>query len=86
MTAALELFPAGTDYGTPEWTRLGGMYGKLGVKHVHRSGWAAIHCGHPTALWPWYLDGPNGEEDPEGRRTWNKLADAKEAILEIVGG
>lgn len=22
-------------------------------KYKHESGWTVMHCGHPTALWPW---------------------------------
>jgi hypothetical protein len=33
------------------WTRLrGGLFGCW----RHSSGWSVHHCGHPTALWPYY--------------------------------
>jgi hypothetical protein len=26
----------------------------------HESGWTVHHCGHPTALWPYYAQPPGG--------------------------
>ena len=48
----------------PEWTRLPGFSPRntCGVIWVHRSGWKVRHCGHPTALWPWYGVPPGADE------------------------
>lgn len=40
------------------WTRLG-TQGKCGAVYVHdASGWVVRHCGHPTAIWPYYAEHP----------------------------
>ena len=37
------------------WTLIArGQRGKGGVWQ-HTSGWTVHHCGHPTALWPYYV-------------------------------
>lgn len=41
----------------------------------HWSGWIVQHCGHPTALYPWYIETPSGQ--PSGAGTFRHLADAK---------
>lgn len=47
---------------TPDgWTRLyPDTRDKLGTHFRHdASGWEIRHCGHPTALWPYYLIEPS---------------------------
>jgi hypothetical protein len=39
------------------WTRLQGGCGGV---WKHDSGWLVRHCGHPTALWPYYGLRPEG--------------------------
>lgn len=37
------------------WKRFGGLNGgSCGGRWLHASGWLVLHCGHPTALWPYY--------------------------------
>lgn len=33
---------------------------KLHARYKHRDGWLLIHCGHPTANWPYALYDPKG--------------------------
>lgn len=40
------------------WERLAGGTGGV-WRHV-ASGWLVKHCGHPTALWPYYGQHPDG--------------------------
>lgn len=42
------------------WQRTEGRPGKKGGSWAHPSGWTVHHCGHPTALWPYYLRDPDG--------------------------
>jgi hypothetical protein len=47
----------------PGWTKTkAGTHGKCGAEWRHSSGWTVAHCGHPTALWPFYLI-PPGHDD-----------------------
>lgn len=39
------------------WFR-GGTRGKCGAYLHEASGWSVLHCGHPTALWPYYAVPP----------------------------
>jgi hypothetical protein len=64
-------------------------------KWRHESGWEVRHCGHPTALWPYYgqhPDGrpfliPNGYADTAGGYAFQYLADAQEAVeREVAAG
>lgn len=45
------------------WEKTGSRFdpGNFGRKYEHKDGWVISHCGHPTALWPYVL------EDPQGR-------------------
>jgi len=44
------------------WEKFGSRFepGNFGRKYVHRNGWTISHCGHPTALWPYVLEDPDG--------------------------
>jgi hypothetical protein len=44
------------------WTRLRG--GCAGCWRHDESGWLIFHCGHPTAIWPYYGVPPG--VNPEG--------------------
>ena len=40
------------------WTRLSAPGDKCRARWVHNaSRWIVMHCGHPTANWPYYLAG-----------------------------
>ena len=55
----------------PGWQQLGS--GVAGKWLHHSSGWIVRHCGHPTALWPYYCVSPTGlqllAENGHGFRT-----------------
>lgn len=51
---------------------LRGPYG-MTLRWSHRSGAVVRHCGHPTAIYPYYVEGMDG--------TFWHLADAKAAAL-----
>jgi len=44
------------------WEKTGSRFdpGNFGRVYTHRDGWKISHCGHPTALWPYILEDPNG--------------------------
>lgn len=55
----------------------------------HTDGWALVHCGHPTALWPWALYDPQGRMHCTGfpvsgrpvfGTAWPALLDAAEYV------
>lgn len=59
-----------------KWERYGV---RPGVRYeLTGTGWWVIHCGHPTALWPYYVESPAGEMilAPSGRG-FQFLKDAK---------
>lgn len=74
----------------PGWARtMQGTYGGCGAQWTHVSnGWKVIHCGHPTANYPYYGDGPNGEFLREGGigkgRAFRYLTDAQIAVELLV--
>ena len=37
------------------WTRTSLADGKCHTRYEHAAGWEVVHCGHPTAIWPYYL-------------------------------
>ena len=37
------------------WKRTSLADGKCHTRYEHADGWEVVHCGHPTALWPYYL-------------------------------
>ena len=66
----------------PNWTRKPGPAGgTCGAKHTHISGHVIVHCGHPTALWPYYIVTPKNETilAPNGRG-FKFLTDAKTEV------
>lgn len=50
-----------------------GSHGKTSAVYEHPAGYRIEHCGHPTALWPYALYGPDGQMilAPNGR-AWQK--------------
>lgn len=67
------------------WTSHG--KGKLDRYDEHESGWQVIHCGHPTANWPWYAVSPEGEHVVAHHgRGWRKLEQAREHVDGLIGG
>ena len=68
------------------WRRVDGGSGKLGSVYAHPAGYTIQHCGHPTALWPYLLEGPAGEVilAPNGR-AWQNLQAAGAEVLRRVG-
>jgi hypothetical protein len=61
------------------WTKYGGAMGVGGV-WKHESGWIVKHCGHPTALWPYYAVSPKGTMLIHVKRAFGKLVYAQEAV------
>ena len=71
---------------TDGFTRIPGPSGgHCRAQWSHTSGYTIIHCGHPTAHRPYYIEGPDGRSifAPDGRAFW-KLADTKAAVLKLV--
>lgn len=72
------------------WERLRGGCGGI-WRHV-ASGWVVRHCGHPTALWPYYGKRSLTEPDNDDKSNmllyggwglglaFQRLADAQEAV------
>lgn len=67
------------------WTRTDGGRGKIGSRYLHPSGYHIAHCGHPTALWPYALYGPDNRMilAPNGR-AWRTLADAGAEVARLT--
>jgi hypothetical protein len=57
------------------WRRVDNGASKTSARYEHPTGYRIEHCGHPTALWPYALYGPDGALilAPNGR-AWQKLA------------
>jgi hypothetical protein len=64
------------------WVRFRGGCGGI---WQHSSGWVVHHCGHPTAIWPYYGVSPEGRMllAPNGR-AFGLLLDAQEAVEDEV--
>ena len=54
--------------------------------YVHSSGWQLVHCGHMTALRPYYAISPDGAEvfDDQGRG-WRTVTEAKHDLYTQYG-
>jgi hypothetical protein len=54
----------------------------------HISGWQIRHCGHPTALYPYYATSRDGREPiiAANGRGFRSLIAAKQAIERLVAG
>jgi hypothetical protein len=87
-----DLFP-GHDTGRPDWVRHPGPCPRssCGAWWHHPSGWIVQHCGHPTALWPWYGLPPGGNSSDRLQLlltggfglglAFRRAADCKAAVL-----
>lgn len=63
--------------------------GTLSQSFEHVSGWRLVHCGHPTANWPWYLSDPARPGTPVvswGGRAFRTMRAAFAAFSLIEGG
>jgi hypothetical protein len=58
------------------WRRTDNGVGKIGATYAHSAGYVIQQCGHPTALWPYALYGPDGYMilAPNGRAFQNLVA------------
>jgi hypothetical protein len=66
---------------------------KLHARWAHRDGWKLVHCGHPTAIWPWGLYDPSGRmhctalttggSDPTCGVAWRDLRSAVDYVAEM---
>lgn len=72
---------AGVPHG---WRRVDGGSGKLFSVYRSSGGWTAAHCGHPTAIWPYQLFDPAGQEHrtPAGK-AWPNLATLAEYVISV---
>jgi hypothetical protein len=43
------------------WRRTDGGNATIGSTYEHPKGYTIQHCGHPTALWPYALYGPDDQ-------------------------
>jgi hypothetical protein len=61
------------------WERIRG--GCAGIWR-HSSGWIVRHCGHPTAVWPYYGVSPAGEMliNERNGRAFQRLVEAQAAV------
>ena len=61
--------------------------GNCGASWYHISGWIIQHCGHPTALWPYYLVQPDGGSVVSfNGRGFKSVAAAQSVVAGILGG
>jgi hypothetical protein len=69
------------------WRRVDGGTGKMGARYAHPAGYRIEHCGHPTALWPYALYGPDGQMilAPNGR-AWRKVVYAALEVERRING
>jgi hypothetical protein len=67
------------------WRRVDSGSGKIGSRYAHPAGYTIEHCGHPTALWPYALYGPDGAMilAPNGR-AWRTLQDAGLHVINLA--
>jgi len=68
-----------TTVRVPRWIRYGT---RPGVRYRYgQTDYWVVHCGHPTALWPYYGQAPDGQMilTPTGRG-FQYLKDAKAAV------
>lgn len=72
----------------PGWTRLSPPGDKCRALWQHRSGWQVLHCGHPTANWPYYAlqPGDNRMVVSGGGRGFRTLADAFAGVAAVQAG
>ena len=76
-------------YNPPAWKDLSTpRCGHIGAHWEHFSGWQVHHCGHQTALYPYYAISPDGREPivAANGRGFRSLAAAKQAIELLTAG
>lgn len=69
------------------WRKLQGDSKTKGAVYEHPySGWQIHHCGHPTALWPYYLTEPGrpGIVVSHNGRGFRDLDAAKTAVVYLI--
>jgi len=70
------------------WERLTPPGEKLHARWRHVSGWQVVHCGHPTANWPWFIEAPDEGTryvSPGGRGFMDRLDAMRFAELGAPG-
>ena len=71
------------------WKRLSSPGDKLAARWVFTNGWEVRHCGHPTAIWPYFVVAKGHEgrivSDRSGRG-FGTLVKAFEAVEAVVEG
>lgn len=90
MTQLALSLPGGEDRrtGVIAWERCPGFLGgQCGADYRLMldgkwTGWIVIHCGHPTAIRPYYVEGPRGEHF----QAYRLLEEAKAIALEQSRG
>lgn len=72
------------------WTRVRGIRETKFVGFVHEaSGWTVIHCGHPTANWPWYAQDPahpGVAVMTHNGKGWRHIDRALQAVEDVLAG
>ena len=91
MTAAPAVAPGRPDNRRfPGWTRLSEPGRKCDARWLHEaSGWVIRHCGHPTALWPYFAvdpEHPGCETMTHNGKGFRKLEDGFAAIEAVLRG
>lgn len=63
------------------WSQTQPNLPRTSALYEHDSGWIIVHCGHPTALRPYYAISPAGDEvfDDDGGG-WRTVKAAKLAL------
>ena len=72
-----------------DWQRLSAPGDKCSAHWAHpNSGWEVLHCGHPTANWPYWLREPNRRDGrivvSHNGRGFRTLADAFAAVNGVL--
>lgn len=80
------------------WTRVDPRpWSKLHARWLHAAGWRLEHCGHPTAIRPWALYSPAGDQiltgalhatppNPRLGAAWVTLAEAMTFVGKVIDG
>jgi hypothetical protein len=73
-----------------KWTRLSDPKASKCDQHWrHESGYEVKHCGHPTAIWPWYVVDPADRGlclVSQSGYAFRKLSGAMDAVEGLVAG